>query len=684
MTSPISNRLSALAVAISLAIFPVAAQSAEADKTQLDTELPPIESIVVVGHTTNTEITPAELEKYQANDLADIFRFVPSVSVGGSLGIAQKVYIRGLEDTLFNVTVDGAPQTGTLFHHIGRVAIDPELLKQVEVQAGAGEATSGAGAIGGAIRFKTKNVDDLLDSDEQFGGTVKAGYFSNDGYKASATLYGNLSENWGVLGSYIYVDRDNMQDGDGNELFGTAAEQALGFIKINGELTANQNLSLSYENRQEKGDFGARPNWPTLEGDTLFPMDGSRETFVANHLWNANQWLNLETTLYHTASSVEQNRFDRWGAYGAEMKSYGFDLRNMSVFGNHTLTYGVEYRKDEVSSEYLASADVWQQWAWDPTVGKFKETGTVQGVYVQDHWQVTRDLLLSFGVRYDQYDVKQETYGHSIDSDGVSPNVGLKYDINQHWQVTAGYAQAMRGKEVGDAFTLEQAPDWQSIDPNLQAEEVDNTELGLTYQDDSWQLTASVYRSDIDNVILDQLGRGVLYENIGTLETKGFELRGVYWYDDWRVAASYANNDAELNGNTVEGYEHIGLANARGDTLGLNVNYMLSDEFELGWNMNYVFALDDIEVLQRGVELGWIEQTQTIDKPSYQVHDIYVQWQPLTDGSLTLNLAVQNLFDEQYRDHSSVGDYNHIAGWEGVAGLYEAGRDIRLSLGYQF
>ena len=76
-----------------------------------------IEEMMVVGGTTNTVITPAELEQYQANDLADVFRQVPSVSVGGSLGIAQKVYIRGLEDTLLNISVDGAPQTGTLFQY---------------------------------------------------------------------------------------------------------------------------------------------------------------------------------------------------------------------------------------------------------------------------------------------------------------------------------------------------------------------------------------------------------------------------------------------------------------------------------------------------------------------------------------------------------------------------------------
>ncbi|MDR8522709.1 TonB-dependent receptor [Shewanella fidelis] len=676
------KKLHPLVVSLSLALWAGNAYAADTDDST--THFDDIESVVVVGQTTNTEITPEELEKYQANDLADIFRFVPSVSVGGSLGIAQKVYIRGLEDTLFNVTVDGAPQTGTLFHHIGRVAIEPELLKEVEVQAGAGEATSGAGAIGGAIRFKTKNIDDLLDSDERFGGSLKAGYFSNDGYKGSGTFYGRLTDSWGLLGSYVYVDRNNMEDGDGNELYGTSAKQKLGFVKLNGELTNNQNLTMSYENRNEQGEFGARPNWPTLEGDTLYPMDAERETFVVNHQWLANDYVNLETTLYHTQSSVEQDRFDRWGKYGADMTTYGFDIRNLSQLGQHALTYGIEYRKDEVSSQYLAPDDVWQGWAWDPLVGKFKEEGEVKGIYIQDHWQVANQLLLSFGLRYDEYSLEQVTYADATDSDGVSGNIGLNYDLHENWRLTAGYAQAMRGKEVGDAFTLEQAPGWTSIDPDLKAEEVDNTEVGLTYHNEYWQITATVYQSDIDNVIYDQLGRGVYFENIGTLETKGFELRGIFAYEDWRVQASYSNNDAELNGQTVEGYEHIGLANARGDTFGLNINYTLTDNIQMGWNANYVSSLNDIEVLQRGVEIGWIDQTQFIDKPSYQVHDIYVQWLPFYDETLNINLAVQNLFDEQYRDHSSVGDYSHIAGWEGVAGLYEAGRDIRISLGYQF
>ena len=39
-----------------------------------------IEKITVVGATTNSEITPLELENYQANDLEDIFRHTPSAN----------------------------------------------------------------------------------------------------------------------------------------------------------------------------------------------------------------------------------------------------------------------------------------------------------------------------------------------------------------------------------------------------------------------------------------------------------------------------------------------------------------------------------------------------------------------------------------------------------------------------
>lgn len=643
----------------------LAESNSQASQNQNSEEV--LETIVVVGKTTNSLITPEELDKYQANDLADIFRLIPSVSVGGSLGIAQKVYIRGMEDTLLNVTVDGAPQTSTLFHHIGRLSIDPDLLKEVEVQAGAGEATAGAGAVGGAIRFKTKSINDALEDHERFGGAIKGSYFSNEGYKGSASVYGRFNEDWGVLASYVYTDRDNMQDGKGNEISGTDPEQSLAFVKLSGAIGQSQTLSLSYESREEEGEFVQRPNWPESSWNPLYPLTVERDTLVFNHGLSLNDFINLETSIYSTQASVEQDIIDKWGIYKGEVKSAGFDIRNTSNLGTHAVTYGVEYRQDEVK-------------AGDPSDSGAKEEGKVTGIYVQDHWQVTNALLLSFGGRFDKYELDLVTYDGEVDSDGFSPNIGAQYAFNDNWKLNLGYAQAMRGKEVGDSFTIEAG--YLTVDPKLEAEEVENKEVGLTYHDDHWNVVASVYQSEIDNVILDQLGGGTKYENIGTLETEGFELKVGYWIGDVQVVANYANNDAELNGNKVEGYEYIGLANVRGDTWGLNVNYSLSDTIEMGWNLTYVEDLNNIEVFHRLIDIGWATQTEKVDKEGYQVHDVFVQWQP--NEALSFNLAVQNLFDEHYIDHSSVGDYNVIPGWEGVSGIYEAGRDVRVSVTYNF
>jgi len=116
----------------------------------------------------------------------------------------------------------------------------------------------------------------------------------------------------------------------------------------------------------------------------------------------------------------------------------------------------------------------------------------------------------------------------------------------------------------------------------------------------------------------------------------------------------------------------------------LNLAYNPVDELEMGWNVRHVNDLNNIEVLHRSLEIEWIDSLQTINKPEFTVHDIFVQWRPFGPESLTLGLAVQNLFNETYRDHASVGDYSAIPGWETVRGLYEPGRDIRANISYQF
>ncbi|GAA6137390.1 TonB-dependent siderophore receptor [Arenicella sp. 4NH20-0111] len=670
-------------------------ENVEANLVQVDNiEIDAVETITVVGRTTNALITEKELQRYQANDLADVFRVNPSISVGGSVGIAQKVYVRGIEDSLINVTVDGAPQTSTLFHHIGRVTIDPDLLQEVDVQAGAGEATSGAGAIGGAIRFKTKDASDLLGAKDRFGGQVKVSNFSNKGQQHSASLVGKIGEDWGALAYWNNIDRENMKNGRGDEILGTSADQTLGFFKISGELSEHQYLSLSYERREEEGEFSARPNWIVLQGERLYGSESERDTAVLNYTLSKSDAVNLETTVYQTESSFRGGRFD----FLAQISTFGFDIRNTSLIGDHKFTYGVDYRDDDVESGY----------AIPQPEEDHAEEGSVLGLYAQGYSQVSDALLLSYGLRYDDYSYQQKIllddyYGTPItdvpveqDSSTVSINAGLAYDFTEGLTLALGIAQAARGKEIGDGFTIDaylyDRTDAPLVDPNLEVERVTNVEASLEYAKDNFSAKLAVFDSKIEDVIFERLYGNSLYQNIGAIKTSGVELDLNYRWNEFEVFLGFSANDTELDPDAdlysanfgsvpLGGYEFIGLGNSRGDTLNLGVNYTPTSHLSLGVNVSHVSGLT-IDTLHQDVDLGFVSDIYSLDKPSYTTVDVFTQWQ-IRDG-LVVNLAATNLFDELYRDHSSVGDYSAVEGYELVVGPWEAGRDIRLSVELSF
>ncbi|UUZ46866.1 TonB-dependent receptor plug domain-containing protein [Massilia sp. B-10] len=111
-------------------------------------ELGTIQITAQSGVNTNTVVGAARIEVEQAVSLQDLFKQTPEVSVGGGgLPVAQKLYVRGIGERMLAVTIDGAAQPESAYHHTGQVMVEPELLKRVEVEAGTGAATAGPGAL---------------------------------------------------------------------------------------------------------------------------------------------------------------------------------------------------------------------------------------------------------------------------------------------------------------------------------------------------------------------------------------------------------------------------------------------------------------------------------------------------------------------------------------------------------
>jgi hemoglobin/transferrin/lactoferrin receptor protein len=641
------GRPTILTLAIAYALSGQVAWAAENESIQLDT-------VKVTGNTITPEtnsVTAEQIEKIQANDLQDLFSQSPEVTIGGGPGFAQKLYIRGVEDQLLNITIDGAQQATRQFHHAGRISIEPELLKRVEVNAGAGNALSGPGALGGSVKFTTKDPEDMLKPGDQFGGLVKGMFSSNtDSFKTNTSLFGRLTDDWSAMVSYTQADVDNYEDGNGDEMLGTEADQEYLFAKVVGHLTDSQTLRLSFEKREDEGERSQRPQWRVAGFNPLYPIESERETITLNYTLNPinNPYLDLALTLYDTETEMFQN--GRFGPFTGTGESTGFDLRNTSILGMHNVTYGVDYREDKTIADGVSESA--------------KDDSKVKGIYIQDDIYITDALLLSGGMRYDDYELENEFANTQYREDDVSHNIGLNFHFTENFSAFASYAEAFKGPLAQDAFKV----GFTSNAADLKPEKAENVEFGVAYESISWFGSAKAYRSEIQDVIGVSPSNRNLFDNIGDLDSDGYILEVGHRWKSVMARLSYHYNDAEVDGVEANAYDHNGIANTVRDTVIVSMDYQYDPQWNFGWNARFVKGRDNVES-----SLG------EVDQPGFGVHDLYVQWTPSTTEDVRIGLALRNVLDKDYLDHSSVANYEGI-----LSGYNEPGRDVRLSVAWQF
>jgi hemoglobin/transferrin/lactoferrin receptor protein len=129
-------------------------------------------------------ITSERIDQNVTRSLSDVFRYEPGVQVQSSIGRfgETSINIRGLEGNRVLMSIDGVRAPDALLQgpvQLGRAAIEPSLLKRVDIVRGPGSLIYGEGGIGGVVAFETKDPDDFLDllgRDSYFG--VSASYFS--------------------------------------------------------------------------------------------------------------------------------------------------------------------------------------------------------------------------------------------------------------------------------------------------------------------------------------------------------------------------------------------------------------------------------------------------------------------------------------------------------------------------
>ena len=605
----------------------------------------------------------------QADLLNQYLPTVAGVNVGGTSGMDQHIYIRGLGSdnagSALKITVDGVRQPETRgFNHSGISGLDPDLYKTTEVSVGNNSVTLGNNAIGGGVAFTTVDAQDLLLPDQKMGAKVKLGYASNDQqFQRSLTTYAKPNEQLDMIVSYGERDSDGGEDGKGNHIQGDDITIKSILAKVNVMPAEGHKITASYQSYDNHGNYPFRPNigYQANLPNNIHPGYSNNETYALGYEYKPHSNFELNSKIYHlTNESLSQGlrgttpmRIATSGKTDGMTASIKQQLtqHHGDHALTHTLNYGVEgYKK----SATLESSDI-------------TEDATSVGVYLQDRIELGR-FALTPGVRFDHYKPSERL--SSDDYNQLSGALAGEFKLTPNHSLFASYTQLFNGPPLPETV-------YQSgqtfVNKDLEAETGANAELGISSRfqgvfdsQDSMSLTAKVFDTQYDNKI-DRItgvdcatgntvtgGECASYINAGETTIKGYELSAKYRLNNMRLNAGYAHAKSE----TEQGYQ---LNKDSGDQLNLGFNYDINDKFSLG------SAIRHVKGLTRRTSA-----TAVADLPSFTTYDVFGSYRPSALPQLIVDAGVYNLTDAYYYEHvSNTGDK-------------AMGRNVKVTLSYQF
>ncbi|WGE69430.1 TonB-dependent siderophore receptor [Actinobacillus equuli subsp. haemolyticus] len=635
-------------------------------------------------------VTLAEKNERTETDLRGLLSKEPAIEFAGGNGTSQFLTIRGMGQNSVDIKVDGASSDSQILYHQGRFIIDPSLLKSVSVQKGAGSASAGIGATNGAIIVKTVDALDLLkNSERDYGFKLNSGYSSNDGLSYGATVFGKAAH-FDALLSFNRNDEDNYKAGknfvnglDGSNKVPYSALDKRNYIAKLGATFGDHRFVLSHLQDQHRGERVVREEFTAFDATnnprlSLARQSPSyRETTLNNtNLEYIGKNLGFINELTANAYLMKNKRYsadDRGCGYCGNVKvptttvikTQGANVNFDSFIGEEILVkYGVNYRNQEIEPHTKR-----------PFVTNNPEK-TDTGAYVEMISGIN-DFTFTTGLRYDHFDMKAND-GVKASDGKWNPSVGLIYQATPELSLSANHNYASRSPRLYDALMVGLRR--VSVDPNIEAEHARNTEIGFNYNNGDFTFEGSYFWQKVNNLIVNPQARHDANGNIingiaqavndGYSKNHGYELNAAYRYEGLtaRFGVSESKPRFYLNDTKANSTLNPEFAVQVGRTWTAGLAYRFENpSLELGWKGRYVEDED-------GYALANADQTiANTHRDSYINHDFYVNWKPLKNDSLNVNLALNNAFNKFYYPHSQRGTT-----------LPAAGRDFRLNVNYTF
>src|SRR5690554_350768 len=162
-------------------------------------------------------ITAAEMERQMANDLGDLVRYQPGISMDtAARGGNQGFVIRGIGGNRVLTVIDGVRSSDIYAAgpaSYGKDAFEMDDLKAVEIIRGPASVLYGADAMGGAVILRSKDPQDYLADGQNSALSLRSSYNSvNDLTK----LGGSFAFQSGDVGTVVQYTRRDFNESEIN------------------------------------------------------------------------------------------------------------------------------------------------------------------------------------------------------------------------------------------------------------------------------------------------------------------------------------------------------------------------------------------------------------------------------------------------------------------------------------
>lgn len=276
------------------------------------------------------------------------------------------------------------------------------------------------------------------------------------------------------------------------------------------------------------------------------------------------------------------------------------------------------------------------------------------GVYVQDQIDITDQLQIRVGLRFDDFEQDLTnllaTPATTITSsdDRVSPQFGAVYRVNDGFSLYASYGEGYR-QQTGQDFQGNQ------FDPNItESTEVGfKADLGHFYDQVEGSVGVTLFQVEQSNFLVNDdrpeaTAVGFFSIPAGEAESTGLEIdANMDFANDLSVYLSYAYTDAEFV-NSFADADGFGFTIDSGDPVINSPENQFSVQAAKAFDVGRMPATLGGGVLYVGERNGFVGSDFSL--PDYTTVRVFGEIEPI-DG-VSVRLDIDNLFDETFYTNS--------------------------------